>query len=95
MPEAFYLSYFDILNQSFTAADLKKDETMLRKALLEARSNEEPSPERSLRTDAMNEDRRTALELILEMKARGISLQWDRFEPRETIFETDEIEAYF
>ena len=94
-PEAFYLSFFETIREGYSAADFLKDETRLRKEILEARSNNEPSSPEDRRRAAMNYDRERALELILEMTARGISLPWEQFAPRADEPDISEIDEFF
>ena len=93
-PEAFYSSFLETVRDGFTAADFLKDETRLRKELLEARSNGEPSSPEFERMAVMNDEREKALEIILEMAVRGISFSGDLAAPRRGAPDLSEFDIF-
>lgn len=73
-PEAFYKAWFTVHQDDMEGTDLMMNITHLRRALLAARSDAQKdySDEESWKAFAEREQRQAVLEIILEMRLRGI-----------------------
>ena len=75
-PESFYRAWFALHQDDMEETDLTMDVTRLRRALLAVRSDAQTawSDEETWRAFAEREQRQAVLELLLEMRVRGIAL---------------------
>ena len=75
-PESFYKAWITVHQDDMEETDLLMDTTHLRRALLAARSDSQKKEfdEESWKAFAEREQRQAVLELILEMRLRGIDL---------------------